>query len=110
MQTFFHVAPVGKLGPPVAGDGLDKLGWESGKTETMAFSIVSALRSIVPCLSLCQGGEAGLTFSMTAHNSIRFPVPSFLAAVYQLVSFADGFPFAAFSSCFLRAVDLSLAP
>ena len=66
--------------------------------------------NIVPCLSLCQGGEAGFAFSLAAHNRIRFPVPGFLAAVYRLVSFTDGFPFAVFSSCFLGAVALSLAP
>ena len=116
MQAFFNVAPVGKLGSSVTGDGLDKLGRESGQNRNNGIfhcfgpAVWYLNGNIVPCLSLCQGGEAGFAFSLAAHNRIRFPVPGFLAAVYRLVSFTDGFPFAVFSSCFLGAVALSLAP
>lgn len=103
-------------GPAVTGDGLDKLGWEGGQNRNNGIfhcfgSAVWYLNgNIVPCLSLSQGSEAGFAFSLAAHNSIRFPVPDFLAAVYRLVPFTDGFPFAVFPSCFLSAVALSLAP
>jgi len=116
MQAFFNVAPVGKLGPSVRGDGLDKLGWESGEDRNNDIfhhfgSAVWYLNgNVVPCHSLCQGGEAGFAFSLAAHNSIRFPMSGFLTTVYRLVPFTDGFPFAVFPSCFLGAVVLSLTP
>ena len=43
---------------------------------------------------------------MTAYNGVCFPATGLLAAVYRLVLFADGFPFAVFSSCFLGAMAL----
>ena len=44
MQLFFHMAPVGELRTPVAGNGLDQSREKAASAATIAFSIASAFQ------------------------------------------------------------------